>query len=104
MAATTRLIFFEVVQTLGAYLAVPAVLLYPVGFLALFLQFVEYFDMEFYTAWYAASLADRMVVIGLGATILVVALLGSVLLSWKVLDPFCCTPTLPDTCWRRRSQ
>lgn len=74
---------------MGAYLAVPTVLLYPVGLFAMFLQFTTYFELEFYTAWYAASLADRMMVIGLGATILVVALLGSVLLSWKVSRILC---------------
>jgi hypothetical protein len=58
--------------------------LYPFGFAALFLQFTRYFGLEFYTAWYAASLVNRMVVIGLGTSILLVTLLGSVLLAGNV--------------------
>lgn len=78
---TPRVNLREVAETLAAYLAVPVVLVYPFGFVALFLQFTSYFDLEFYTAWYAVSLVNRTIVIGQGATILLVALLGSVLLS-----------------------
>jgi hypothetical protein len=74
----------DVADTLTAYLAIPVILLYPFGFLALFLQFTRYFGLDFYTAWYAASLVNRMVAIGLGATILVAALLGSALLAGNV--------------------
>ena len=70
-----------VAQTFAAYLALPAVLLYPFGFIALFAQFTNYFRLDFYTAWYAASLVSRVVVLGQGASILVAALIGSVLLS-----------------------
>jgi hypothetical protein len=71
----------EIAQTLAAYVAVPVALLYPFGFLALFVQFTNYFYLDFYTAWYAASLVNRMVAIGQGTTILALALVGSVLLS-----------------------
>ena len=74
----------NIAQALAAYVAAPAVSLYPFGFVALFLQFARYFDLDFYTAWYATSLTNNMVVIGQGATILLVALIGSVLLSWMV--------------------
>jgi hypothetical protein len=74
----------DIAETLTAYLAIPALLLYPFGFLALFVQFARYFEFEFYTAWYAASLVNRVVAIGLGFSILVVTLVGSVLLSGLV--------------------
>lgn len=73
--------FLNLAQTLGAYLALPVVLLYPFGFVALFAQFINYFRLDFYTAWYAASLVNRVVILGQGATILAVALVGGVLLS-----------------------
>jgi len=73
--------FLNLAQTLGAYLALPVVLLYPFGFVALFAQFTNYFRLDFYTAWYAASLVNRVVILGQGATILAVALVGGVLLS-----------------------
>ena len=41
----------EIAQTLAAYVAVPVALLYPFGFLALFVQFTNYFYLDFYTAW-----------------------------------------------------
>jgi hypothetical protein len=81
---TPRTNFFAIVQTLAAYVAVPVALVYPFGFVALFLQFMRYFGLEFYTSWYAVSLVHRMVVIGQGATILIVALTGSVLFSGMV--------------------
>jgi hypothetical protein len=86
--ATPGTSFLDIAQTVTAYLAIPAVLLYPFGFLALFVQFVRYFDLEFYTAWYAASLVNRTVAIGLGFSILVVTLVGSVLLSGMVSQIF----------------
>jgi hypothetical protein len=76
--------FLEVAQTLAAYVAIPVALVYPFGFVALFLQFVRYFGLEFYTAWYALSLVNKTIVIGQGATILIVALVGSVLLAGTV--------------------
>ena len=82
--ATSRTSFLDIAQTLTAYLAIPALLLYPFGFTALFLKFTRYFGLEFYTAWYAASLVNRMVVIGLGTSILLVTLLGGVLLAGNV--------------------
>src|SRR3712207_2457403 len=78
---TPQVSFRDLAQTLAAYLALPVVLLYPFGFVALFAQFTNYFDLDFYTAWYAASLVNRVVVIGQGATILAAALIGSILLS-----------------------
>ena len=75
-------------QTLTAYLALPVVVLYPFGFVALFAQFTNYFRLDFYTAWYAASLVNRVVILGQGATILAVALIGSVLLSGAVAQIF----------------
>lgn len=73
--------FLSLAQTLTAYLALPVVLLYPFGFVALFAQFTNYFRLDFYTAWYAASLVNRVVALGQGVTILAAALIGSVLLS-----------------------
>jgi hypothetical protein len=71
----------EIAQTLTAFVAVPVALLYPVGLVALFAQFVNYFFLDFYTAWYAASLVNRMVAIEQGVTILGFALVASVVLS-----------------------
>ena len=84
-----RMTFMELAQTLAAYLAIPALLLYPVGFFALFMQFYGYFDFEFYTAWYAASLANRLMVIGVGGSILIVPLILSVLFTWRVSQRLC---------------
>jgi hypothetical protein len=42
--------FLNLAQTLAAYLALPVVLLYPFGFVALFAQFTNYFRLDFYTA------------------------------------------------------
>jgi hypothetical protein len=81
---TQRISFLGVLQTLGAYVAAPVALLYPVGFFALFFQFVNYFFLDFYTAWYAASLVNRMVAIEQGVTILVLALVVSVVFSASV--------------------
>ena len=83
-----RINLLGLAQTLAAYLALPVVLLYPFGFVALFAQFVNYFHLDFYTAWYAASLVSRVVVLGQGASILVAALVGSVLLSGIVAQIF----------------
>lgn len=80
--------FLNLAQTLAAYLALPVALLYPFGFVALFAQFTNYFRLDFYTAWYAASLVNRVVILGQGATILAVALIGSVLLSGAVAQIF----------------
>jgi hypothetical protein len=76
--------WLEIAQTLAAYVAVPVALVYPFGFFALFVQFTKYFYLDFYTAWYAASLVNRMVAIGQGVTILALALGVSVLLSAKI--------------------
>jgi hypothetical protein len=76
-----RISFFDVVQTLAVFIAVPVALLYPVGFFALFAQFVNYFFLDLYTAWYAASLVNRMVAIEQGVTILALALVAGVILS-----------------------
>jgi hypothetical protein len=46
-----RVNLLGVAQTFAAYLALPAVLLYPFGFVALFAQFTNYFRLDFYTAW-----------------------------------------------------
>jgi hypothetical protein len=73
--------WLEIAQTLAAYVAIPVALVYPFGFLALFVQFTHYFNLDFYTAWYAASLVNRMVAIGQGVNILALALVLSVLLS-----------------------
>jgi hypothetical protein len=73
--------FWDVAQTLAAFVAVPVALLYPVGFFALFFQFMNYFFLDFYTAWYAASLVNRMVAIEEGVTILALALIASVVLA-----------------------
>jgi hypothetical protein len=69
---TQRNSFLDVVQTLAAFVAGPVALLYPVGSFALFAQFVNYYFMDLYTAWYAASLVNRMVAIEQGVTILAV--------------------------------
>src|SRR5215210_535071 len=73
--------FLDVVQTLAAFVAGPVALLYPVGFFALFAQFVNYFFFDLYTAWYAASLVNRMIAIEQGFTIFALALVASVILS-----------------------
>jgi hypothetical protein len=78
---TPRISFLDLAQTLAAYLAAPAVLVYPFGFLALFVQFSNYFGLEAYTAWYAVSLVNKVIVLGQGFTILFVVLLGSALLA-----------------------
>ena len=78
---TPRTNFLEIAQTLAAYVAIPVALVYPFGFVALFLQFMRYFGLESYTGWYAVSLVNRTIVMGQGATILIVALTGSVLLA-----------------------
>jgi hypothetical protein len=83
-----RVNLLGVAQTFAAYLALPVVLLYPFGFVALFAQFTNYFGLDFYTAWYAASLVSRIVVLGQGASILAAALIGSVLLSGIVAQLF----------------
>jgi hypothetical protein len=85
---TPRISFLAIAQTLAAYLALPVVLLYPFGFVALFAQFTNYFRLDFYSAWYAASLVHRVVVLGQGAGILAAALIGSVLLSGIVAQIF----------------
>jgi hypothetical protein len=87
--STSRMTFPEIAQALTAYVAVPAVLLYPFGFFALFVEFAGYFSFEFQTAWYAASLVNRMIVIGVGVTILIVPLIGSVLLTWIIGQILC---------------
>jgi hypothetical protein len=76
-----KITFWDIVQTLGAFVAVPVALLYPVGFVALFVQFVNYYFMDLYTAWYAASLVNRMIATEQGVTIFALALVASVLLS-----------------------
>lgn len=81
---TPRTNFLQIAQTLAAYVAIPVALVYPFGFVALFLQFMRYFGLESYTSWYAVSLVNRTIVIGQGATILIVALIGSVLLAGMV--------------------
>ena len=82
---TARVDWRSIADTLAAYLAIPVLLLYPFGFLALFVQFMKYFDFEFYTAWYAASLVNRMVAISLGTTILAMAMIGGVLYPTKLV-------------------
>jgi hypothetical protein len=42
-----RISFWDIVQLLAAYVAVPVALLYPVGFFALFFQFMNYFFLDF---------------------------------------------------------
>jgi hypothetical protein len=78
---TNRITFLDILQTLAAFVAVPVVLLYPVGFFALFAQFMNYFYLDVYTAWYATSLVNRMIAIEQGVTILALALGASVVLS-----------------------
>jgi hypothetical protein len=80
----SRIDFPAILQTLAAYVAIPVALVYPFGFFALFVQFTRYFYLDFYTAWYAASLVNRMVTIKQGVSILALALVGSVLLSKKI--------------------
>jgi hypothetical protein len=81
---TQRISFLDIVQALAAYVAIPVALLYPVGFFALFAQFVNYYFLDLYTAWYAASLVNRMVAIEQGVTILALALMASVVLSASI--------------------
>jgi hypothetical protein len=81
---TQRTSFLDVLQALAAYVVVPVALLYPVGFFSLFAQFMNYFSLDVYTAWYAASLVNRMVAIEQGFTILAFALVVSVVLSASI--------------------
>ena len=76
-----RTTLVEAAQTLAAYVAVPVALVYPFGFFALFVQFAKYFFLDLHTAWYAASLTNRVLAIGQGTIILVLALVASVVLS-----------------------
>ena len=102
---TQRTSFLDVLQTLGAFVAIPVALLYPVGFFALFAQFTNYFFLDFYTGWYAASLVNRMVAIEQGATILVLALVASVVLSAIIAQIFLthAKSRVPSGFERRRS-
>jgi hypothetical protein len=45
---------------------------------------MNYFFLDFYTAWYAASLVNRMVAIEQGVIILALALVASVVLSARI--------------------
>jgi hypothetical protein len=80
----------DIAQTVTAYLAIPALLFYPAGFLSIWLQFHNYYNLALSTAWQAASLVDRVVVMGRGATVLAVTLVVS-LISSAVISYFAVT-------------
>jgi hypothetical protein len=71
-------------ETLAAYIGIPAILLYPVGFLVFVLQISSFYPFDFSTAWYATSLIPATVVTGQGAKYLLVPLLISVIISTLV--------------------
>ena len=87
----------DIAQTLAAYVAIPVALVYPFGFFALFVQFTHYYLFDFYTAWYAASLVNRMVAMGQGVNILALALVVSVPLAAIIAGILLVDPTSQQT-------
>jgi hypothetical protein len=69
----------EVALTISAYIAIPVALCFPVGLFALWLGFIHYYGFQFSTAWQAAIVVDRNIVVGRGASILLIPLIASVL-------------------------
>lgn len=68
-------------ETLVAYIGIPAVLLYPVGFLVLAIQLCFANSLEFFTAWHATSQIPTTVVAGQGGKVLLVPFAISLIIS-----------------------
>ena len=73
--------FLDIGQMLAAYIGIPAILLYPVGFLVFVLQVWNFYPFDFSTAWYAASLIPVTVATGQGVKYLLMPLVISVIVS-----------------------
>ena len=73
--------FLDIGQLLATYLGIPALLLYPVGFLVFVIQIGYFYPFNLATAWYAASMIPATVVTGQGAKYLLVPLLISSIIS-----------------------
>ena len=73
---------FRVVgKALGAYIGIPAVLLFPIGLITLTLQLVISEHLRFLTAGYAATLIPVTVIVGQGIAVLLVPLFASFVVS-----------------------
>jgi putative peptide zinc metalloprotease protein len=66
---------------LGAYVGVPAALLYPVSLVAFALQLMVSEQLGFLTAWYAASLIPTTIIWGQAITVLLIPLCASFMVA-----------------------
>jgi len=73
--------FLDIGQLLATYIGIPAVLLFPVGFLFYVLQIDMFYPFDFSTAWYATSLIPASVITGQGAKVLLVPLVVSLFIA-----------------------
>jgi hypothetical protein len=71
----------DIATAFTAYVAIPAVLFYPVGFLSRWLQIYRPYDIKIQTAWHATAVSDKLDVIGQGVLVLIPPLALSILLS-----------------------
>jgi hypothetical protein len=71
----------DIATAFAAYVAIPAALFYPVGFLSRWLQIYYPYDIKIQTAWHATAVIDKLDVVGQGALVLVPPLVLSILLS-----------------------
>jgi hypothetical protein len=61
----------DIATAFAAYVAVPAALFYPVGFLSRWLQIYKPYDIKIQTAWHATAVSDKLDVIGQGVLVLI---------------------------------
>jgi hypothetical protein len=61
----------DIATAFAAYVAIPAALFYPVGFLSRRLQIYPPYSIKIQTAWHATAVSDKLDVIGQGALILI---------------------------------
>jgi len=70
--------FKGLAESLTIFIAIPALTLYPLGFVSLWIQMMSApffpYGLDREMAWYAASLVDRIVVIGTGVHVLFLSL------------------------------
>jgi hypothetical protein len=71
----------DIATAFAAFVAIPAVLFYPVGFLSRWLQIYTPYDIKIQTAWHATAVIDKLDVVGQGALVLIPPLVLSILLS-----------------------
>jgi hypothetical protein len=71
----------DIATAFAAYVAIPAALFFPVGFLSRWLQIYHPYSIKIQTAWHATAVSDKLDVIGQGALILIPPLALSILLS-----------------------